>query len=94
MDREIHFRGLLIRLQHSLSDKDRRSLRFLFGHILPGRLSDDPAINDTLLLLESLIHQGKINAEDFNCLIQAFQEIGRHDIAKRLQGSTMFLFPN
>ena len=85
-ERDFHFRALLIRLQDNLSDDDRHRLHFLLGDIIPRGLRDDPTIAGTLNLLESLFDRDTINDQDFFFLIEAFQQIERHDIAQRLIG--------
>lgn len=91
MNHETLFRGLLIKLQDELSETDRHRLHFLFGSIIPRRLRDDPSIAGTLNLLEVLFDRGLINDYDFDSLIQAFVEIQRYDIVKRLKGSLVYL---
>ena len=85
LNQELHFRGLLLKLQDSLTDTDRCRLHFLFGNVIPRRLRDDPSIGGTLNLLESLFDRGLINDQDFGYLIQAFRQIQRHDIVQRLE---------
>jgi hypothetical protein len=86
MDEDMRFRALLLKLQDSLSDVDRHRLHFLLGSIIPRRLRDDPTINGTLNLLESLFDRGNITDQEFEFLIEAFEGIDRHDIARRLRG--------
>ncbi|CAF1316463.1 unnamed protein product [Adineta ricciae] len=88
LKQELHFRGLLLKLQDSLTDTDRCRLHFLFGNVIPRRLRDDPSIGGTLNLLESLFDRGLINDQDFDYLIQAFRQIQRHDIVQRLESQT------
>jgi len=91
MPDEFQFRELLVKVQDSLSDIDRRRLHFLFGDVIPRRLRDDPSINSSLDVLETLIDRGKINDQDFQYLIIAFDKIDRHDVAERLRGLKIFL---
>ena len=90
MDAEIRFRTLLLKLQDSLSDVDRQRLHFLIGSVIPRRLRDDPTINGTLNLLESLFDRGKITDQEFDFLIEAFEGIDRQDIAWRLRGTSLW----
>lgn len=92
MHHETNLRSLLIKLQDSLSDSDRCRLHFLFGNVIPRKLRDDPSINGTLHVIESLFDRGLIDDQDFSYLIQAFREIHRPDIAKRLKGLFFYQF--
>ena len=86
MDEQYDFRALLLKLQDCLSVDDRRRLHFLMGDTIPRQIRDDPTLGGTLHLLESLFDQAKIDAQDFDCLIRAFREIGCHAAVKRLIG--------
>ena len=81
------FRGILLRLQDRLSNDDRRRLHFFLGDDIPRRIRDDPSLEGTLSLMESLFDQDKINGEDFTFLIDALDEIQCQDAAKLLRGS-------
>ncbi|CAF1599412.1 unnamed protein product [Adineta ricciae] len=85
MDQQFDFRALLVKLQDCLSDNDRRRLHFIVGDTIPRQLRDDPSLGGTLNLLETLFDQAKINEQDFNYLIQVFQEIQCHEAVKRLK---------
>ena len=85
MDEQFDFRALLLKLQNKLTDKDRRSLHFLLGDVIPRHLRDDPTIGGTLNLLESLFDSARISEQDFGYLVRAFKEINCGDIAGRLE---------
>ena len=87
MDEQCHFRALLLKLQDHLSDADRRRLHFLVGDIIPRQIRDDPSLNGTLNLLETLFDQALINEQDFSYLIHAFNQIRCYDAVNRLKGS-------
>lgn len=86
MDEQFDFRALLIKLQDCLSDNDRRRLHFIVGDTIPRYVRDDPTLGGTLTLLESLFDRAKISEQDFDYLIQAFQEIHCFEGVKRLKG--------
>jgi len=89
MDQQFDFRALLIKLQDCLSDNDRRRLHFIVGDTIPRYLRDDPTLGGTLSLLESLFDRAIISEQDFDYLIQAFNEIHCYQGVKRLQGILM-----
>jgi hypothetical protein len=91
MDQQFDFRALLIKLQDCLTDNDRRRLHFIVGDTIPRQLRDDPTLGGTLNLLESLFDQAKINEQDFDYLIHAFNEIHCYQAVKRLQGLILIL---
>ena len=88
MTQEMDFRALLVKVQDSLSDGDRRRLHFLFGNVIPRQLRDDPSISGTLNVLESLFDRGLIDDHDFEYLTQAFRQIQCTDVVNRLEGSS------
>ncbi|CAF4626410.1 unnamed protein product [Rotaria sp. Silwood1] len=85
MNEQFDFRALLIKLQDSLSDDDRRRLHFLVGDVIPRQIRDDPSLSGTLNLLESLFDQQRINEQDFDYLIYAFGGLRCYDAVKRLK---------
>ena len=86
MDEQFDFRALLLRLQDCLSDNDRRRLHFIVGDTIPRHLRDNPTLDGTLSLLESLFDQSKISEQDFDYLIRAFHQIHCYKAVKRLKG--------
>lgn len=86
MDEQFDFRAFLVKLQDGLSENDRRRLHFIVGDTIPRHLRDDPTLGGTLSLLESLFDRAKISEQDFDYLIQAFQEIHCYEAVKRLKG--------
>lgn len=87
-DKTCRLREILLKLQDRLSNADRIKLHFYLGDDIPRRIRDDPTLNGTLSLIDSLFDQDKINQEDFTYLINAFQVIGCHDLANILRGFT------
>jgi hypothetical protein len=81
------FRGILLRLQDLLSDDDRRRFHFFLGEDVPRCIRDNPSLEGTLSLIETLFERDKISAEDFSFLIEAFDEIQCQDAAKFLRSS-------
>ena len=86
-----HLRAIILKLQDRLSDDDRKRLHFFFGNDVPRRIRDDPTLNGTLCLMESLFDQDKINEQDFTFLINAFDQILCTDAAKVLRGNFIYL---
>jgi hypothetical protein len=85
-----HLRAIILRLQDRLSDNDRKRLHFFLGNDVPRRIRDDQSLGGTLSLMESLFDQDKINEQDFNFLINAFDEIQCIDAVKLLRGHFLF----
>jgi hypothetical protein len=85
-----HLRAILLKLQDRLSDDDRKRLHFYLGNDVPRRIRDDPSLGGTLCLLESLFDQDKINEQDFDYLISAFDEIQCLDAVKLLRGKIFY----
>jgi hypothetical protein len=85
-----HLRAILLKLQDRLSDDDRKRLHFYLGNDVPRRIRDDPSLGGTLCLLESLFDQDKINEQDFDYLISAFDEIQCLDAVKLLRGKVFY----
>ena len=79
-------RALLVRLQHRLSEDDRKRLHFFLSDDIPRYIRDDPSLGGTLSLMESLFEQDKIKEDDFTFLIHAFREIQCADAANLLRG--------
>ncbi|CAF4115364.1 unnamed protein product [Rotaria socialis] len=79
-----HLRGIILKLQDCLSDNDRQRLHFFLGDDVPRPIRDDPTLNGTLRLMESLFDQDKINERDVTFLIKAFHAIQCIDAVKIL----------
>lgn len=88
---KIHLRGLILKLQDCLTDSDRQRLHFFLGNDVPRQIRDDPTLNGTLRLMESLFDQDKINEGDFTFLINAFNAIQCIDAVKLLKGIHLYL---
>ena len=86
MTEQFDFRALLLKIQDLLSENDRHRLHFLLGEDVPKYLRDDPSLNGTLHVLESLFEKAIISDQDCDYLIEAFNKIHCHDAAKRLKG--------
>ena len=82
-----HLRAIILKLQDTLSDNDRKRLHFFLGPDVPRRIRDDQSLSGTLSLMESLFDQDKINERDFTFLINAFDEIRCQDAVKLLRGN-------
>jgi hypothetical protein len=85
-----YLRAVLLKLQDRLSDVDRRRLHFFLGNDVSRRFRDDPTLDDTISLIESLFDQNKINEQDLSLLINALDEIKCTDAAKLLRGTILF----
>ena len=83
-------RSIILKLEDRLSDNDRKRLHFFLGNDVPRRLRDDPSLNGSLSLMESLFDQDKINEQDFTFLINAFDQIQCIDAVKLLKGNSLF----
>jgi len=89
MDGEFEFRVVLIKIQHSLSDEDRKQLHFLFGEDIPRRLQENGSLENSLDALQKLFDSLKISRNNFDYLVRALQTIQRHDCAQRLLGKIL-----
>ena len=87
MTHHLDFRALLVKIQELLSDGDRQRLHFLFGEDVPRHLREDPSINGSLRVLESLLDKAIITEEDCDYLINAFKKINCDNAAQRLRGN-------
>ncbi|UJR17376.1 hypothetical protein I4U23_004271 [Adineta vaga] len=81
----LRLRAIILNLQDRLSDDDRRRLHFYLGNDVPRRIRDDPTLDGTLSLMETLFDQDKIKDNDFTYLINAFEEIQCFDAARLLK---------
>jgi hypothetical protein len=86
------FRAIILDLQDRLSDDDRKRLHFYLGGDVPRRIRDDPSLNGTLNLMESLFDQNKISEQDFTFLINALDGIHCINAVKLLRGNFCFDF--
>lgn len=89
-DDEFEFRVVLIRIQDSLSDDDRKQLNFLFGDDIPRRLQDNGSLNNSLDVLQTLFDRLKISKDNFHYLSRALTAIQREDCVQRLAGKRFF----
>jgi hypothetical protein len=89
MDGEFEFRVVLIKIQHSLSDEDRKQLHFLFGEDIPRRLQENGSLENSLEALQKLFDSLKISRNNFDYLVRALEAIQRHDCAQRLLGKIL-----
>lgn len=83
-DEDFAFRAVLIKIQHSLSDDDRRQLNFLFGEDIPRCLQSNGSIEASLSALQTLFDRLKISSNNYTYLVRALQAIQREDCVERL----------
>lgn len=91
MDEEFEFRIVLLLIQNSLSDVDRKQLHFLFGEDIPRRLQSDGSLGTALDALQTLFDRLKVSKDNYNYLVRAFEGIQRHDCAQRLRGKILLI---
>ncbi|CAF3418186.1 unnamed protein product [Rotaria sp. Silwood1] len=84
MDEDFEFRVVLLKIQNSLSDTDRKQLHFLFSKDIPRRLQDGGSLEDALDALQTLFDRAKISRYNNTYLIRGLQAIERHDCVDRL----------
>jgi hypothetical protein len=89
MDADFNFRAVLIKIQNSLSDSDRKQLHFLFGEDIPRRLQSDGSLDTALDVLQTLFDRLKISGNNFKYLVDALKIIEREDCAQRLLGKIL-----
>ena len=83
---DFEFRAVLLRIQDSLSDAERRQLHFLFTEDIPRRLQLDGSVETALDVLQALFDREKISPKNFEYLLNGLKAIQRHDCAQRLKG--------
>lgn len=83
---EFAFRAVLVRIQDSLSDSDRKQLNFLIGDDIPRRLQDNGSLINSLDVLQTLFDRLKISADNFEYLTKRLEVIQREDCVQRLRG--------
>jgi hypothetical protein len=88
-DEEFNFRVVLIKIQNSLSDSDRKQLNFLFNEDIQRCLQNDSSLDGAMEILQTLFDRLKISKDDFGYLDRALRAIERHDCAQRLQGKVL-----
>ena len=84
INEDFEFRIVLIKIQNSLSDTDRRQLHFLFGEDIPRRLQYGGSLEDALETLQVLFNRLTISPNNYDYLVRALRVIERHDCAQRL----------
>jgi hypothetical protein len=82
----MEFRALLINLFNQLSDIDRRALHFSVGNKVPRQHRDNCTPCGSLHLLDSLFDQNLITEQNFDYLINIFEQINCYNISAQLQG--------
>jgi hypothetical protein len=82
----MEFRALLIKLFNQLSDSDRQALHFFVGNRVPRRDRDDCTPAGSLHLLDSLFDQNLITEQNFDYLINVFEQIHCYSAAEQLKG--------
>ena len=91
MNDEFSFRVVLIKIQNSLTDEDRRKLHFLFGEDIPRVLQGNGSLDNALDALQKLFDSLKISRHNSDYLRCALEAINRPDCAQRLLGKTLTL---
>lgn len=89
---ESYLRSTLLNIQDRLSNNDRQRLHFLLCDHLPRRIVDDTSHQGTLLCVESLLDQNKINERNLTFLTNALEAIGRLDLVRLLKGYLPLFF--
>ena len=84
-DDTFEFRALLLNIQDSLSDRDRKQLHFLLTDDIPRCLQTDGSLETSLEVIQTLMDRTKISKSNVVYLIQALQKIERRDCAQKLQ---------
>jgi len=82
----MEFRTLLIKLFNQLSDSDRQALHFSVGNQIPRNYRDNCTPNGSLHLLDSLFDQNLITEQNFDYLINIFEQINCHNASAQLKG--------
>jgi hypothetical protein len=82
----MEFRAFLIKLFNQLSDTDRRALHFSLGDQIPRQYRDDCTPSGSLHLLNSLFDQDLITEENFDYLINIFEQIKCFCASAQLKG--------
>ena len=75
MNPEFDFRVVLIKIQDSLSDCDRKQLHFLFSNDIPRRLQSDGSLETSLEVLQTLCDRLKISSDNVDYLIKGLKAI-------------------
>ncbi len=84
MNDDFEFRAVLIKIQNSLTDIDRKQLHFTFGEDIPRRLQSDGSLDTALEVLSALFDRLKISKDNYDYLVHGLRAIERHDCAERL----------
>ncbi|CAF1378392.1 unnamed protein product [Adineta ricciae] len=84
MSDDFDFRVVLIKIQNSLSDSDRKQLHFLFGEDIPRTVQEDGSVSSSIDAFQRLLDGAKISPTDSGYLIRALRGINREDCVKRL----------
>lgn len=82
----MEFRAFLTTLFNQLSDIDRQALHFSIGNKIPRKYREDYTPSGSLHLLDSLFDQNLINEENFDFLINIFEQINCSNISTQLKG--------
>jgi hypothetical protein len=82
----MEFRAFLIKLFNQLSDDDRQALHFSVGNTVPRKYRDDRTPSGSLHLLDSLFDQNLITEQNFDYLINIFEQINCNNASEQLKG--------
>ncbi len=86
-----HLSSILVDLQDRLSDNDRQRFDIYLKNNVSQSIEAESILNGILKLIQSLLHQNKINEKDFHLLIDGFKQMQCFDAAHRLTGFFAFL---
>ncbi|CAF3416770.1 unnamed protein product [Rotaria sp. Silwood1] len=81
----MEFRALLINLFNQLADNDRQALHFVVGNKVPRKDRDNCTPSGSLNLLDSLFDRNLITGQNFDYLINVFEQINCNDISEQLK---------
>ncbi|CAF0914904.1 unnamed protein product [Adineta ricciae] len=80
----MEFRSILIDISNQLSDANRHAFHFALGKVIPRKCRDDCTPDGTLRLLDCLFERGFIADDNFDNLINIFEQIQCFDIVEQL----------
>ncbi|CAF1103535.1 unnamed protein product [Rotaria sordida] len=81
----MEFRSLLIKLFNQLTNNDRQALHFAVGNKVPRKDRDNCTPSGSLNLLDSLFDRNLITEQNFDYLINIFEQINCNDASEQLK---------
>jgi hypothetical protein len=88
----MQFRALLVNLFNQLSSVNRNELHFIVGEKVPRSVREDRTPSGSLNLLDSLLDQKIISAQNPDYLINVFEQLVCYDAAEQLKGLYEYLY--